>query len=61
LIFIVINKIDVLRRDELDAATAAELDELTSSSGVEALELSCMKPLTATPIFPRLSKAKDSG
>ncbi|KAI1744140.1 P-loop containing nucleoside triphosphate hydrolase protein [Xylaria scruposa] len=41
LIFIVINKIDVLRRDQLDAATAAELDELISSAGVEILELSC--------------------
>jgi len=41
LIFLVINKIDVLRREELDAATAAELDELTTSSGVEVLELSC--------------------
>ncbi|RYC66022.1 hypothetical protein CHU98_g190 [Xylaria longipes] len=41
LLFIVINKIDVLKRDQLDAATAAELDELISSAGVEILELSC--------------------
>ncbi|GAW25530.1 putative nucleolar GTP-binding protein [Rosellinia necatrix] len=41
LIFIVINKIDILRRDQLDAETAAELDELISSTGVETLELSC--------------------
>ncbi|KAI0489755.1 P-loop containing nucleoside triphosphate hydrolase protein [Xylaria cf. heliscus] len=41
LIFIVINKIDVLKRDQLDADTAAELDELVSSAGVEVLELSC--------------------
>ncbi|KAI0815762.1 P-loop containing nucleoside triphosphate hydrolase protein [Xylaria sp. FL0064] len=41
LIFVVINKIDVLKRDELDEATATELDELVSSSGVEILELSC--------------------
>ncbi|KAJ8131569.1 hypothetical protein O1611_g2053 [Lasiodiplodia mahajangana] len=41
LIFIVINKIDILRRDQLDAATATELDELISSQGVEILELSC--------------------
>ncbi len=43
LIFIVINKIDILKRDQLDSATAAELDELISSAGVEILELSCME------------------
>ncbi|KAJ3562243.1 hypothetical protein NPX13_g8637 [Xylaria arbuscula] len=41
LAFIIINKIDILKRDQLDAATAAELDEVISSAGVEVLELSC--------------------
>ncbi|KAI1321994.1 P-loop containing nucleoside triphosphate hydrolase protein [Xylariaceae sp. FL0255] len=41
LIFLVVNKIDILRPEELDAETSAELQELISSSNVEMLQLSC--------------------
>lgn len=58
LIFIVINKIDILKRDQLDVATATELDELISSAGVEILELSCMNFLMLTPLSMQLSTAK---
>ncbi|KAG4216652.1 hypothetical protein PC116_g34867, partial [Phytophthora cactorum] len=39
--FIVINKIDVLRPEELDEKTSAELQSLLSSGDVELLQLSC--------------------
>ncbi|KAI8624494.1 P-loop containing nucleoside triphosphate hydrolase protein [Xylariaceae sp. FL1651] len=41
LIFVVVNKIDIMRREDLDEKTSAELDEILSSSSVELLELSC--------------------
>ncbi|KAI0161683.1 nucleolar GTP-binding protein [Hypoxylon sp. FL1284] len=41
LVFIVINKIDVLRPEELDAKTGGELESLLSSGEVELLQLSC--------------------
>ncbi|KAI1476353.1 hypothetical protein K445DRAFT_323576 [Daldinia sp. EC12] len=41
LVFIVINKIDVLRPEELDEKTSAELQSLLSSGDVELLQLSC--------------------
>ncbi|CAJ2513799.1 Uu.00g019180.m01.CDS01 [Anthostomella pinea] len=41
LVFIVINKIDVLRPEELDEKTGGELQALVSSGDVELLQLSC--------------------
>ncbi|KAK3641761.1 Nucleolar GTP-binding protein 1 [Elasticomyces elasticus] len=41
LVFIVINKIDVMRPEDLDAETQAELQELLKSGNVEMLQLSC--------------------
>ncbi|KAF2725824.1 P-loop containing nucleoside triphosphate hydrolase protein [Polychaeton citri CBS 116435] len=41
LVFIVINKIDVTRPEDLDAETQAKLQELTMSGNVEILQLSC--------------------
>ncbi|TKA31440.1 Nucleolar GTP-binding protein 1 [Salinomyces thailandicus] len=41
LVFIVINKIDVMRPEELDAETQAKLQELLNSGNVELLQLSC--------------------
>ncbi|KAI1386187.1 nucleolar GTP-binding protein [Hypoxylon trugodes] len=41
LVFIVINKIDILRPEELDAKTGGELQALVSSGEVELLQLSC--------------------
>ncbi|OTB00085.1 hypothetical protein M426DRAFT_324590 [Hypoxylon sp. CI-4A] len=41
LVFIVINKIDILRPEELDAKTGGELQALISSGEVELLQLSC--------------------
>ncbi|KAI1496551.1 nucleolar GTP-binding protein 1 [Biscogniauxia marginata] len=41
LVFIVINKIDILRPEELDAKTGGELEALVSSGEVELLKLSC--------------------
>lgn len=41
LVFIVINKIDILRPEELDAKTGGELQQLISSGEVELLQLSC--------------------
>ncbi|TKA82917.1 Nucleolar GTP-binding protein 1 [Friedmanniomyces simplex] len=41
LVFIVINKIDVMRPEDLDADTQAELQELLKSGNVEMLQLSC--------------------
>ncbi|KAH9908694.1 nucleolar GTP-binding protein [Xylariomycetidae sp. FL2044] len=41
LVFIVINKIDILRPEELDAKTGGELQELLASGEVELLQLSC--------------------
>ncbi|KAI2636902.1 nucleolar GTP-binding protein [Hypomontagnella submonticulosa] len=41
LVFIVINKIDILRPEELDAKTGGELQSLLSSGEVELLQLSC--------------------
>jgi nucleolar GTP-binding protein len=58
LIFIVINKIDILKRDQLDEATATELDELISSTGVEILELSCMNFPNASSLPHAAMKAR---
>ncbi|RYO74003.1 hypothetical protein DL764_011010 [Monosporascus ibericus] len=41
LVFIVINKIDILRPEELDAKTNEELQSLLSPGDVELLQLSC--------------------
>ncbi|KAI2624374.1 nucleolar GTP-binding protein [Hypoxylon sp. NC1633] len=41
LVFIVINKIDILRPEELDEKTGGELQALVSSGEVELLQLSC--------------------
>ncbi|KAI5926147.1 nucleolar GTP-binding protein 1 [Camillea tinctor] len=41
LVFIVVNKIDILRPEELDAKTSGELESLLSSGEVELLKLSC--------------------
>ncbi|KAI0888651.1 nucleolar GTP-binding protein [Annulohypoxylon maeteangense] len=41
LVFIVINKIDILRPEELDEKTGGELQSLLSSGDVELLQLSC--------------------
>ncbi|KAI0152211.1 nucleolar GTP-binding protein [Hypoxylon sp. NC0597] len=41
LVFIVINKIDILRPEELDEKTSGELQALVSSGEVELLQLSC--------------------
>ncbi|KAI0150449.1 P-loop containing nucleoside triphosphate hydrolase protein [Xylariaceae sp. FL1272] len=41
LIFLVVNKIDIMRPEDLDAETAAELQDLVSSSNVELVQLSC--------------------
>lgn len=41
LVFLVINKIDIARPEDLDAETQAELQELVKSGNVELLQLSC--------------------
>lgn len=41
LVFIVINKIDVMRPEDLDAETQEKLQNLTKSANVELLQLSC--------------------
>ena len=41
LVFIVVNKIDVTRPEDLDADTQAELQELLNSGNVEMLQTSC--------------------
>ncbi|KAI1107016.1 nucleolar GTP-binding protein [Jackrogersella minutella] len=41
LVFIVINKIDILKPEELDEKTGGELQSLLSSGEVELLQLSC--------------------
>ena len=41
LVFIVINKIDVMRPEDLDAETQAQLQEILQSGNVELLQLSC--------------------
>ncbi len=41
LVFIVINKIDVMRPEDLDPETAAKLQELLKPGDVEMLQLSC--------------------
>ena len=41
LVFIVINKIDVMRPEDLDAETQERLQELLKSGNVELLQLSC--------------------
>lgn len=41
LVFIVVNKIDVMRPEDLDPAVKAELDQLLTTTGVEMLQLSC--------------------
>ncbi|KAH6659746.1 P-loop containing nucleoside triphosphate hydrolase protein [Truncatella angustata] len=41
LVFIVCNKIDILKPEELDAATAEELQSLLSGGDVELLQTSC--------------------
>ncbi|EMC93191.1 hypothetical protein BAUCODRAFT_230647 [Baudoinia panamericana UAMH 10762] len=41
LVFIVINKIDIMRPEDLDAETQAKLQELLKSGNVELLQLSC--------------------
>lgn len=41
LVFIVINKIDILRPEELDEKTSGELQAMISSGEVELLQLSC--------------------
>lgn len=41
LVFIVINKIDVTRPEDLDAETQQQLQDLTKSDNVEILQLSC--------------------
>lgn len=41
LVFIVINKIDVMRPEDLDPETQAQLQEILQSGNVELLQLSC--------------------
>lgn len=41
LVFIVVNKIDVMRPEDLDAETQEQLQELLKSGNVEMLQLSC--------------------
>lgn len=41
LVFVVINKIDVMRPEDLDAETQQQLQDLTKSDNVEILQLSC--------------------
>lgn len=41
LVFVVVNKIDVCRPEDLDPATHAKLQEMVSSDNVELLQLSC--------------------
>ncbi|KAK7981915.1 P-loop containing nucleoside triphosphate hydrolase [Apiospora saccharicola] len=41
LVFLVVNKIDVMRPEDLDAETAAEFQSLLTDAGVEMLQLSC--------------------
>ena len=41
LVFIVINKIDIMRPEDLDAETQEKLQELLKSGNVELLQLSC--------------------
>ena len=41
LVFIVINKIDIMRPEDLDPETKAMLDTVLKSGGVELLQLSC--------------------
>jgi len=41
LVFVVINKIDVCRPEDLDADTQQQLQDLTKSDNVEILQLSC--------------------
>ena len=41
LVFIVINKIDIMRPEDLDAETQEKLQELLKSDNVELLQLSC--------------------
>ena len=41
LVFVVINKIDVMRPEDLDAGTRAELDSILKPGEVEMLQLSC--------------------
>ncbi|KZZ90954.1 nucleolar GTP-binding protein [Ascosphaera apis ARSEF 7405] len=41
LVFIVVNKIDVMRPEDLDEATQAELQSLLKSGDVEMLQVSC--------------------
>ncbi|GAB7355879.1 hypothetical protein MBLNU459_g6533t1 [Dothideomycetes sp. NU459] len=41
LVFVVINKIDVMRPEDLDPATQQELQDLVKSDNVELLQLSC--------------------
>lgn len=41
LVFVVINKIDVMRPEDLDPATQKELEAMLTQSGVEMLQLSC--------------------
>jgi len=41
LVFIVVNKIDVMRPEDLDAETQQKLQELCSGANIEMLQLSC--------------------
>ena len=41
LVFVVINKIDILRPEDLDAESKAELDSVLQAGDVELLQLSC--------------------
>ncbi|KAK6819776.1 hypothetical protein PG990_010264 [Apiospora arundinis] len=41
LVFLVVNKIDVMRPEDLDAETAQEFQALLTDAGVEMLQLSC--------------------
>ncbi|KAK3678281.1 Nucleolar GTP-binding protein 1 [Recurvomyces mirabilis] len=41
LVFLVVNKIDVMRPEDLDAETQAQLQELLKSGNVELLQVSC--------------------
>ena len=41
LVFVVINKIDIMKPDDLDAETKAKLDSILKSGEVELLQLSC--------------------
>lgn len=41
LVFLVINKVDIMRPEDLDAQTAGELQALLSGGDVEMLQLSC--------------------